>query len=159
MKNVILFVALVLGLAGCVRGDSDQICRYDPCSQVAPASEIQAVKDYLTANNITATQHCSGVFYAVDAPGTAQKPTACNTVGVYYEGRLTDGTVFDGTRPGAPATFQLSGLVPGFINGVLQIGSGGKVRIYIPPSLGYGAAGQGTTIPGNAILIFTVELL
>lgn len=132
-------------------------CEYDECAVAAPASEIQAVQAYLSANSIVATQHCSGIFYAVDQQGNGDRPGACDNVTVYYEGKLINGTVFDKTTT-TPASFGLDGLITGFRNGLLQIKTGGKVRIYIPPSLGYGSRATGS-IPANSILIFTVDLV
>ena len=153
MKKFVLIASIVSLLAGCKKK-----CEYEPCGVVAPASEIASVQSYLTSNNITATQHCSGIFYAVDNAGSGKQPNGCSTVSVNYEGKLTNGTVFDKTT-GAPASFSLDGVVIGFANGILQVKNGGKVRIYIPPSLGYGSTGRPPAIPGNSILIFTVEVL
>ena len=49
-------------------------------------------------------------------------------------------------------------VIAGFEQGVTGMSVGGKRRIYVPSSLGYGA--QGTSgIPPNAALVFEVELL
>ena len=158
MKNFLLGILVLTGLSSCLKGESGSTCSYDPCGIKAPDSEIQAVQSYLTTNTISATQHCSGLFYTVDLPGSGATPTVCNYVTVNYEGRLTNGTVFDKTQPGSPAGFNLSSLIAGFKNGVPLIKTGGKITLYVPPSLGYGSQPQGT-IPANSILIFNVELL
>ncbi len=152
-KKIVLIALVAFLLINC----SKDKCNYDPCAIVAPASEVASVQSYLSSNNITATQHCSGIFYAVDAAGSGKQPTGCSTVNVNYEGKLTNGTVFDKTT-GTPASFPLNGVVTGFANGILQVKSGGKVRMYIPPSLGYGNRAVGN-IPANSILIFTVEVV
>lgn len=153
MKRIFAVLLVAASFAAC----SKDKCNYDPCAVVAPASEIASVQAYLSSNSITATQHCSGIFYAVDAQGNGKQPTGCSTVSVNYEGKLTNGTVFDKTT-GTPANFGLDGLITGFRNGALQIKNGGKVRVYIPPSLGYGSRATGS-IPANSILIFTIELV
>lgn len=155
MKKIFWLLIMASCFAGCAK---DPECNYDQCAMKAPASEIQTLRDYLQANSITATEHCSGIFYTIQQPGNGAAPSACGGVSVTYEGRLSDGTVFDRTQPGQQANFGLGGLITGFKNGVLQIKSGGRITIYIPPSLGYGSQPQ-TGIPANSILVFTVELL
>jgi FKBP-type peptidyl-prolyl cis-trans isomerase len=157
MKRVLLVILTAAGLAGCIKGEDEQSCQYNECGLVAPASEIQAVQSYLSANSITATQHCSGMFYQIDQPGTGKTPTACNFVVFNYKGRLTNGTVFDSTST-TPLSYELSRLVTGFKNGLPLIKTGGKITLYIPPTLGYGSMQQGP-IPANSVLIFNVELL
>lgn len=152
MKKVFLFIVIASFFTACKKK-----CDYDPCAIVAPSSEIASVQSYLASNSIAATQHCSGIFYAVDNAGSGKQPNGCSTVTVKYEGKLTNGTVFD-NGGGASTQFDLSGLVTGFRNGAIQIKSGGKVRVYIPPSLGYGSR-QAGSIPANSILIFTIELI
>ena len=132
------------------------ISGYDRCALKAPAAEIQAVKDYVTANSLNAIEDCSGVFYIIDAPGAGATADPCSTVTVKYEGKLTNGTVFDSNDMGV--SFLLGQLIKGWVAGIPLIKPGGSIRLFIPPSLGYGSSGYGT-IPGNSILIFRVDLI
>jgi FKBP-type peptidyl-prolyl cis-trans isomerase FkpA len=157
-----MFRKITLGLIvlavfnSCLKSKGD--CSYDACSKVAPASEIQAVQNYLTAQGIVgATQHCSGMFYKIDVAGSGTAPTVCSNISVTYEGKLADGTVFDlATTPTQP--FLLDQTIIGWKNTIPLIKPGGRIYLYIPPSLGYGSAGSGP-IPPNSILIFKVELI
>lgn len=93
------------------------------------------------------------------AEGTGAAPDAEDRVQVHYTGTLIDGTVFDSSRErGEPATFPLAGVIAGFREGLLQLKEGGRAKLYIPPSIGYGEGGGGP-IPPNATLIFDVELI
>lgn len=158
MKNILLALVVIGSLTGCLKNGSQNefTCNYNECAVKAPAAEIEQVKAYLSANNITATEHCSGLLYVIDDPGTGNKPTACSSVLVNYEGRLTNGNTFD--KSTSPVAFSLTGVIKGFQNGVPLVKTGGKIRLFIPPSLGYGSTAQ-NGIPANSILIFDVELL
>lgn len=87
------------------------------------------------------------------------KPTVWDVVTVHYEGRLIDGTVFDSSYArGEPATFPLSRLVRGWQLAIPQMGVGETIEIAVPADLAYGPVGRGP-IPGNATLVFKVELI
>lgn len=166
MKKIIGIGLIALLFLGCKKtGNSrEQDCTYDACALKAPASEIQLVQDYLTANNIIATQHCSGVFYVIEAPGTGIAPDVCSFITAGYVGKLTNGNIFDQSPPGQYLQIYLSQLIKGWINVLPNIKAGGKMQLYIPPTLGYGAADQkdrngAVIIPGNSIIIFDVELV
>jgi len=104
-----------------------------------------------------ATQHPSGFFYSIETPGAGVTAGLCNAVSVKYVGKLTNGTIFDQTT-GSPATFTLGELIVGWQKGLPLIKPGGKIHLYIPPSLGYGANANGP-IPANSNLIFDMELV
>ena len=102
----------------------------------------------------------SGLQYTVLTPAVGQKPTAADTVRCHYEGRLTNGTVFDSSyRRGEPATFPLRGVIAGWTEGLQHMAIGAKYRFFIPYNLAYGAQGAGGQIPPYAALVFDVELL
>ena len=153
MKN--RFLILCLGLfifLGCKK--KEETCSFNPCAYVAPASEIQAVQAYLANNGITtAIQHCSGLFYEIVSPGADKAPTACSTVNAKYVGRLANGSQFDA----GTVDFPLENVIVGWQIGIPLIKQGGRIKLYIPPTLGYGNRPNGT-IPANSILIFDVTL-
>ena len=101
----------------------------------------------------------SGLQYEVLTQGTSTKPMPSDTVEVHYEGKLTDGTVFDSSvARGQPASFRLDQVIVGWTEGLQLMAVGSKYRFTIPSALAYGEMGAGT-IPPNSVLVFDVELL
>jgi len=105
--------------------------------------------------------------------GTGDTASAGRQVTVHYTGWLweTDASTPEGGRAGAkfdsskdrgqPFDFNLGAghVIAGWDQGVAGMKVGGKRRLLIPASLGYGARGAGGVIPPNATLLFEVELL
>ncbi len=94
--------------------------------------------------------------------GTGVEAAVGDAVKVHYVGTLTDGKEFDSSRPrGEPFTFDLGKgrVIKGWDQGVVGMRVGGKRRLTIPPSLGYGERGMPPKIPALATLVFDVELL
>jgi len=95
--------------------------------------------------------------------GAAASPTSC--VNVQYDGVLyKNGTEFDSSwKGGKPAQFSLTGVVPGFTQGiggttgVPPMKVGGRRIIIMPAALGYGSKANGP-IPANSALVFVVDL-
>ena len=100
----------------------------------------------------------SGTVLVVETEGEGVYPTAADKVEVKYEGRLSNGTVFDKTGD-ETVTFDVSRLVPGFTEGLQHMKPGGRYRLLIPASQGYGEKGIAGVIPGNSVLDFTVDLI
>jgi hypothetical protein len=92
--------------------------------------------------------------------GSGPAATAADTVDVQYTGTLySDGKAFDSSwSRGEPATFPLSGVVPGFAQGIEGMQVGGRRVLVIPPDLGYGNRAAGP-IPGGSTLVFVVDLV
>ncbi len=102
----------------------------------------------------------SGLQYQVLEPGNGPKPGPDDTVTINYKGTLPDGTVFDSSyERNQPATFPVSGVIPGFSEGLQLMPVGSKYRFVIPGNLAYGRNGSPPTIGPNQTLVFEVELL
>ena len=109
-----------------------------------------------------ATTSDTGLAWFDLEEGTGETPASPETtVRVHYTGYLTDGTKFHSSVDrGAPIDFPLSGVIAGWTEGVGSMNVGGKRKLVIPATLGYGARGTpGGPIPPNATLVFDVELL
>lgn len=106
------------------------------------------------------TTTASGLQYEVIKMGTGPKPTAQNTVKVNYVGSLIDGTEFDSSiKRNQPATFPVSGVIPGWTEALQLMPVGSKFKLYLPASIAYGPTGAGEVIKPYSTLIFEVELL
>lgn len=91
--------------------------------------------------------------------GSGPRPTVEDTVTVHYAGTFIDGTGFDSSyERGEPATFPLGRLVKAWQLAIPEMGVGDTIELYAPADLAYGPEGRGP-IPGNATLIFKVELI
>lgn len=108
----------------------------------------------------------SGLKYAIAEEGKGKSPKATDNVTVHYVGTLTDGTQFDSSIDrGEPTSFPLSGVIPGWTEGLQLMKEGGVAVFYIPSNLAYGERGIQNpytgeySIPPSAPLIFWVQLL
>ena len=106
----------------------------------------------------------SGLQYKVNKEGTGAQAAKGDMLEVEYEGRLVDGTVFDGTKQhpgGRPFSVPLvdDAVIKGWIEGLQLMKEGGEYTLYIPADLAYGAVPQGSKIPANSALVFDVKVL
>ena len=94
--------------------------------------------------------------------GEGSEVVKYNIVTVNYTGWLTDGTKFDSSlNPGrSPFRFTVGGgqVIKGWDEGLIGMKAGGKRKLTIPPSMGYGNQDMGV-IPSNSTLIFEIDLL
>jgi FKBP-type peptidyl-prolyl cis-trans isomerase len=94
--------------------------------------------------------------------GKGAEAKAGDSVKVHYVGTLPDGKEFDSSKKhNQPFDFELGAgrVIKGWDQGVAGMKVGGKRKLTVPPSLGYGARGFPPVIPPNSTLIFEVELL
>jgi peptidylprolyl isomerase len=97
-------------------------------------------------------------------PGTGAaaatgKSVTVNYVGVLYKGGKEFDSSWKTGKPFAPFVLGQGSVIPGWDKGLVGMKVGGRRELIIPPSLGYGKSGSPPTIPGNATLVFVVDLL
>jgi FKBP-type peptidyl-prolyl cis-trans isomerase FklB len=131
--------------------------------EAATVHNQAAAKDFLGRNGrekgVTTT--ASGLQYKIILPGERKAPAVAPTdvVTVQYRGKLLDGTEFDSTYTrGAPATFAVNSVIPGWQEALVLMKPGSKWQLFVPPELAYGSNPK-PGIPGGSLLIFDVELL
>jgi len=159
-KNLILFALPFIMMACGKSSSSNAPCINTPSIIKALAAEIASLSSQLSAAGITATPDTSGFFYEIINPGTGTiTPNTCSTVFVTYIGSLLapGSSPFDQNTSGI--SFNLGNLIVGWQKGIPLIKKGGAIKLYLPPSLAYGAAGAGSSIPPNSYLRFTINLL
>ncbi|HEY8957705.1 FKBP-type peptidyl-prolyl cis-trans isomerase [Chitinophaga sp.] len=150
----IICVSLLLISGGCKKSTSNELLQADAVAE-------NSIQRYLLDHNEIATRDVSGLYYTVQKPGDSThfvKATSIPTV--IYTNYLLTGEVV-GTSLG-PTDFDhrmLKNHIPGWQIGLQKISQGGKIRLYIPSNLAYGAVGIAGIIPPNAILISDLELV
>jgi len=185
LKNTLFLGAISLVLSACGGGGSSSPTPAAIAPPPPPAAESQYDKQTKAAREqfetrlsdaLAASQAwletnrredgvittASGLQYRVDKPSPnpdGKKYEGDQTVTVHYEGRLTDGTVFDSSfNRGRPENLKPSELIEGWQEALSLMNPGDEWTLFIPPALGYGELGKGGGIPANAALIFKVEL-
>jgi len=146
---LLMLVAVITVVSSCSKDD------YDAEKQAAKDDAL--IVEFIAKNNIPAVKHSSGLYYQIITPGTGASVTAASTVGVNYEGKFLNGTQFD--KSTQTVTFPLTGVIEGWTIGVPLIKVGGRIRLIIPSTLGYGNQSPGGGIPKNSVLDFTIDLL
>ncbi len=129
----------------------------DERAEILKAEGVKFLAENATKPGVKTTP--SGLQYLILEEGTGEYPAPTDKVTVHYTGTLIDGTKFDSSVDrGTPATFGLNQVIKGWTEGLQLVKEGGKIRLFIPEDLGYGARPSGA-IPAYSALIFDVELI
>jgi hypothetical protein len=115
---------------------------------------------YVGGNLPALTTSSTGLQYATLVPGTGATVPVNSYIQVNYEGFLTNGTEFDSSADhGGPQDFSLEHVIVGWQQNIPGMLVGETRLLIVPSNLGYGPTGSSPNIPGNATLIFTVQML
>ena len=142
MKNALLSAVVALVIGGC--GDNNS----------SPTDPSQVNIEFTTTDLVV---------------GTGAEATAGTRVSVHYTlwlydaaGQASKGRQVQTSVGGNPLQFTVSSgqLIRGFDQAVLGMRVGGKRRVYVPASLGYGGSGSTDgSIPPNAAIVFEIDLV
>ncbi len=104
---------------------------------------------YMQANNLTGfTKAAQGYYYKLSDPGSGTETISLSSViSVEYTGKTLNGTVFDKTTAGSPATFSLGSTVEGWRLALPLLKKDGAMQLILPSALGYGLSGSGSIAP------------
>jgi FKBP-type peptidyl-prolyl cis-trans isomerase len=129
-------------------------------------TSLEAAAANATTNQTTSTtmptENTTQLQITDEIIGTGAAAATGDSVTVNYVGSFTNGTIFDASANHGTTgfTFNLGAgqVIKGWDDGIVGMKEGGKRRLIVPASLGYGPNDYGP-IPGNSTLIFEVELL
>jgi len=79
-------------------------------------------------------------------------------VGVLYDNNKQFDASWDRGKQPLQVTLGAGQVIPGWEQGLVGMKVGGRRRLTIPPDQAYGAQGQPPSIPGNATLVFDIDL-
>ncbi len=131
--------------------------------QLRAAEENKKAGEQFLAENKAKTgvmTTSSGLQYQVLQEGAGANPGPNDRVTVHYVGTTLKGEKFDSSYDrGTPATFPVSGVIPGWTEALQLMKPGAKYKIFIPSELAYGENGSGPAIGPNSVLVFEVELI
>jgi FKBP-type peptidyl-prolyl cis-trans isomerase FkpA len=93
-------------------------------------------------------------------PGKGPTIQSQDGVLIDYEGRLSDGKVFDSSAGKGPVPLLANQVIPGFADALTRMQEGGHYKIHIPAKLAYGAnPPPGAPIPPNADLDYDIRIV
>jgi FKBP-type peptidyl-prolyl cis-trans isomerase len=167
VRRSLLALAALTAFAAVACGYPDPYTSTGPVANESPGglpSPSPGADDFNAGAGLPTTTYPDGLKYIDLKVGTGAIAHKGDDVKMQYTGWFTSGVKFDSSRDRIPpqpfpVTLGKGGVIAGWDEGIPGMKVGGKRKLIIPPSLGYGARGAGPKIPPNSILVFEVELL
>jgi len=103
-----------------------------------------------------------GLYFIDRVVGTGAEVRLNSRVTLHYLGWYPDGTLFESSAAqGGPVEFTVGEgqVIRGWDLGIRGMRDGGRRILVIPPELAYGRRGIRGQVPGNATLVFEVQLV
>lgn len=151
IRTVRLLVALgcTICIPACATGGGVDL------TQITFAPELAIALDEMTLTP-------EGLYLRDVVEGMGEEARSGRRVTIHYLGRFPDGKVFDSSVGGeGPVEFALGEgeVIDGWDLGIRGMRVGGRRVLVIPPRLAYGPRGIRGVVPGNATLVFEVQLV
>jgi FKBP-type peptidyl-prolyl cis-trans isomerase len=147
MRIAVLIGLVVCVFSGCIKQDQG-------CTPVKPQDEAAQIMAYAHANSMNVIKHTSGIYYETINQGIGATPTMSSTITVSYTGKLLNDNIFEQNMG---YTKALNTVIEGWQIGMPLIRKGGRIKLIIPSSYGYGCIEKGN-IPPNSVLYYDIYL-
>jgi FKBP-type peptidyl-prolyl cis-trans isomerase len=148
LKQITYFTIIIIFLFGCKTYNEEDHVNFE--------SKIQ---EYIKKQKLIGFEKSeSGLYYKIIAEGNGDYIKLTDEVTFNYEGKLLNGSIFDGEHKKNPISFQMNELIQGWKEGMMYLKPGGKIKMIVPPHLGYGDY-ELDKIPPHSILYFEIEVI
>jgi FKBP-type peptidyl-prolyl cis-trans isomerase FkpA len=142
MKTIYtIFLLIVLYACGY---SEEQISQFD-----------KRIEKFISKKSLQLTKSETGLYTEIIEAGTGRDIHLTDSIGVSYVGTLLSGKKFDEQKK--TIYLPMRGVIDGWKEALIGQKQGVKLRIIVPPQLGYGAGGM-DKIPSNATLYFELRV-
>ena len=143
--RTLLCLLLILILGACSTYSDEDLKGFD-----------KTIREWIRQQNIQYKSTDSGLYYYFENKGQGQKIKYTDSVTVQFKGTLLDSTIFEIEK--VPVTFAVNEVIIAWKEVLLMSGRNAKIKIIVPPQLGYGNH-KLDKIPQNSILLYEIEII
>lgn len=146
--RILGFIAFIFLLTSCSNYSEKELAAFD-----------QEIQSHLDSTGISMNKTEEGMYYTIIEEGEGEDFISHkDLVTFYYTASFLGGNSFQITDESDPLSYQVSQLIYGWQDALMLLKKGGRIKIIIPPQLGYGKKKTGL-IPANSILQYDLTVM
>lgn len=128
------------------------------------SARLSAAEDWLDTNAMDASVRTleSGLQYRVVKTGNSTGDTASQfaVAKLHFDASTAEGRIFNSSfQRGSPVELNTADMISGWQKAVAQMNPGDEWIVYLHPSLAYGEAGYGASVPPNSVTVYRIALI